>query len=189
MTIYEDSLKGGLRFPLSPLFADLFREVGIPLAQLTPNSFRHLAALFVHTVRLDSEPCVGLIRRFFQFKNSESWFYSTPRLRLKSKTKTKIANWQKRFFFCRASDIQAPDLPWRSGKFVDADVGDFGDLEDLLEKLGTVDEIYLEAELARVGRSPNDPALDRPARGEALLRDFIVHFVCICYSVFFFFFF
>lgn len=168
ITLYEDSLKNGLRLPLSPVIADLLRELGIPLAQLTPNSFKHIIALLVHIVRLDSEPCAGLIRRFFQFKNSEGWFYATPRLHFKSKTKTKIANWQRRFFFCRAIDVQVPELPWRSERVVDVDAGDFGDLENVLDALKTVDDIS-EADLSRVGRCPDDPVLRRPARGEALL--------------------
>lgn len=91
-TVYEDCLKFGLRFPLPLLYAELLADFGISLSQLMPNSFRHLSALCVHTIRCGFRPSLYLIRRFFQIKNSEGWFYLSPRPGFKAKTKSKVSN-------------------------------------------------------------------------------------------------
>lgn len=44
VTIYEDSLKGGLRVPYPTIYTELQHQLGISIAQITPNAIRQIIA-------------------------------------------------------------------------------------------------------------------------------------------------
>lgn len=91
-TVYEDCLSCGLHLPLPTVYAEFQRKFGIALGKIMPNSFKQLTGLGVVVGRLNFPLTLGMILRFFQFKPSSGWYYLSPRLGFRIKTKTKIVN-------------------------------------------------------------------------------------------------
>lgn len=122
------------------------------------NLFKQITSLAVRAGRLGSSFSVALLRQFFQFKKYQDWYYLSPRLNFKAKTKSKLGNWQRKFFFCQADEANALQFVWKEEKIEDDAVDwDFDELEEALMKIGEIDEEYPDDELAELGLSPYDP--------------------------------
>lgn len=105
-TIYEDYLKFGLCLPLCLVFPDLLRKFNVPVGQIMLNLFRQLFGLSAATGRFGYPLTLELILRFFQLKPSLSgWFYLSPSRVFRVKIKSKLANWQQKFFFYRSEEV------------------------------------------------------------------------------------
>ena len=122
--MYEDQLKGGLRFPLHKLIKDILGHWEISLAQLAPNAFRQICGFIACCRFLGFSPNLDLFRHFFLIrvisKNSgQFYFASRPRVaHLVGSGPSSIKHWKKKFFFVDLKQVgvskpwnYAPNLP------------------------------------------------------------------------------
>lgn len=63
--IFEEHLKGGFRFLVSPFVCDILKYFGIPLAQVVPNAIRMLIRFTLACGEQSVKPIVTLFRYFF----------------------------------------------------------------------------------------------------------------------------
>lgn len=121
ITVYEDFLQSGLRFPLPTLLLDLLKHYQLSLSQLIPNSIRMLIGFLIlcriHTIT----PSVNLFRRFFTLRvngKEPGWYGFAKRptaATLIMGTPSSVHGWKPRYFFVSISE--AADLPpWRDGE-------------------------------------------------------------------------
>lgn len=65
VTVYEDSLRGGLHVPYPTIYSEVQYHLGIPVAQLSPNVIHQITALGVLSHRHKFPVALGLVSHFF----------------------------------------------------------------------------------------------------------------------------
>lgn len=167
--VFEDQMKGGLRFPIPPFVCAILNYFQVPLAQVVPNGIRIVMRFLVTCLEEKVTPTVELFRYFFQFKKAAQapggmTFASRGGFRVI--TPDNNTGWKPRYFFARIPNsglveewnfnIQPDHLPNRQ-------LHKPKDYEKL-EMIGTRNgKQFSEKELVKNGLSPACV----PSRGKA----------------------
>lgn len=70
LCLFEDQLKGGLRFPIPQFVRDVLNYYRVPLAQVVPNGVRILVRFLLTCLEMEVTPSIALFRYFFQLKKA-----------------------------------------------------------------------------------------------------------------------
>ncbi|KAL2466251.1 Bromodomain adjacent to zinc finger domain 1A [Abeliophyllum distichum] len=105
ITIYKDSMDGGLRFPIHPFFITIFHEFHLTPSQVAPNAWR-FALYFLYMCLLhDIDPSIDLFRCIFEMHrltSCDSYIYFSTRVPFHvPHYRNSNSGWKKRFFFIR----------------------------------------------------------------------------------------
>lgn len=177
LCVFEDQLKGGLRFPVPPFVCEVLNFFRIPLAQVVPNGIRILIRFLLTCLEKKVDPTIGLFRYFFQFKKAAQapgcvTFASRGGFRVV--TPDNNMGWKPRYFFARIPnsglleewnlDVQPDHLPKRQLHKPKN--------YEKLEVIGSRDgKHFSEKELVKYGLSP----AYLPGRGKASVPEY-----CCC---------
>lgn len=71
LCVFEDQLKGGLRFPIPQFVRDVLNFFRVPLAQVVPNGVRIVVRFLLTCLEKEiAPPSIALFRYFFQLKKA-----------------------------------------------------------------------------------------------------------------------
>ncbi|KAL2542458.1 Uncharacterized protein Adt_03436 [Abeliophyllum distichum] len=112
IAVYKDSMDGGLRFPLHPLFISIFNEFHFTPSQMNPNAWR-LALYFLYMCLYKRiEPSIDLFRHVFELHHlpqCNAYVYLTSKINMQvPRYRNSNCGWKSRFFFVRPSKDQFP---------------------------------------------------------------------------------
>ena len=111
--VYEQHLKAGLRFPLSPFHHHLLQYLGLVVTQISPNAWRgFLGAEVLYEVMTDGARRM-MVEEFFhcyrlaEITQSKGMYSFVPRnllLKLVCDTPYSNRNWKSRYFFIQGDN-------------------------------------------------------------------------------------
>ena len=190
LAIYQDSLWGGLRFPIPEFVRSLFRFYNVVPAQLTPNSIRVVLAFGVLCFLCEIRPRTSLFRAFFVLRrnpHAEGWWCFGPRPKrvLFKGFSSSIHGWREKFFFLGTHGGWGFNTAWgepyldanRDDNVSDVNWNDFRTLKDAVVPAPTV--LLSEQSLFNAGLSPTANLGGRGRHRSYVVFLFVVSFVCI----------
>lgn len=117
LTFFKAQLQSGLRFPLPPFYQEVARYFRVPIGQLQPNSFRHMATTYVLFRSLDLliTPAIFFLYYSCKFKDGTFTISSRPNCKFITNIPTSHKHWKEHFFFLKLPVL--PDCPtsWLPG--------------------------------------------------------------------------
>lgn len=105
LCVFEDQLKGGLRFPIPQFVRDVLNFFRVPLAQVVPNGVRIVVRFLLTCLEKEiAPPSIALFRYFFQLKKAAQApgcvsFQSRGGFRIR--TPDNNMGWKNRYFFAK----------------------------------------------------------------------------------------
>ena len=145
LPVYEDQLKGGLRFPLHKLFKSVLNHWELSLAQLAPNAFRQMSGFIIYCKYYGITPSLSLFRHFFLIRvttkdSGQFYFANRPKVAtLVKNSPSSIKNWKKKFFFVNSAQVGVA-RPWNPSPSLSNDKPSASEINDksikILSNLG-----------------------------------------------------
>lgn len=100
VTIYEDHLVSGLRFPFPSIYHEIYEKFGISPSQFYPNGILQIAGLGMLCTRLALPFTAETFGLMYSFKARKGgWYLVSARHNFKVESPSKVPDWYKRFFF------------------------------------------------------------------------------------------
>lgn len=117
LTFFKAQLQSGLRFPIPLFYQDVARHYRVPIGQLQPNSFRHMAATYVLFQSLDLliSPAVFYLYYSCKFKDGTFIISSRPRCKFLINIPTSHKHWKEHFFYLRLPKLPNCPTSWLPG--------------------------------------------------------------------------